>query len=117
MVERIQELAKRKGLSLTGLEKETGVHNIYRWDTHMPSADKLMKVADYLGVSVDCVLGREPIPEEHEPEQDSFEEIRDELEALRADPDLRVLLSAGAGLTREDLEMVIAMAKRMKGEN
>ena len=59
MVDRILDLAySRKRISLKGLEKKVGLHNIYRWDENIPSVDKVVKVADFLGVSVDSLLGR-----------------------------------------------------------
>jgi len=115
MVERIAELAKKRGLSLTAFEKAVGLHNIYRWDVNTPSADKLLKVADYFGVSVDYLLGREAAGQDPD-RPDSYDEIRAELDALRRNPELRVLLSASADLTQEDIAFVTAMAKRMKGE-
>lgn len=112
--EKVVETARIKGFSMNRLEELCGfgAGTISKWDRSIPAADKLGKVADVLGVSTDYLLGRgeEDLP-------DSYDEIRAELDRLRTDPDLRVLLSASAGLTREDLEMVIAMAKRMKGEN
>jgi len=112
LISRIKELCKERRITVAQLEQECGLgkKTIANWGKSSPSVDKLSKIADYFGVSIDFLLDRE------EPETDSFDEIRDELERLRMDPDLRVLLSAGAGLTREDLEMVIAMAKRMRGE-
>lgn len=58
--ERIRELANSKGLSLPNLEAELGFGNgtILKWDKSMPNTDKLSKVADYFGVSIDYLLGR-----------------------------------------------------------
>jgi len=59
--DRIRELANLRGLSLPKLEAELGFGNgtIVRWDNASPTAEKLQKVADYLDVSVDYLLGRE----------------------------------------------------------
>lgn len=60
---RITELCKEKGVTVAKLERETGISNgtISRWGTSSPTVDKLRKVADYFGVSVDFLLGREVV--------------------------------------------------------
>ena len=57
----ISRLCKEKGISVAKLERETGISNgtISRWSTSSPTVEKLEKVADYFGVSVDSLLGRE----------------------------------------------------------
>lgn len=58
---KISELCKEKGISVAKLERETGISNgtISRWGSSSPTVEKLEKVADYFGVSVDSLLGRE----------------------------------------------------------
>lgn len=58
MVERIKELCKKRGTNLFRLESELGLANgtIKRWDKNTPSADRLMLVASYFGVSVEYLL-------------------------------------------------------------
>lgn len=58
--ERIKKLANSEGLSIPKLEEELGFGGgtISRWDKSAPSADKLSKIADRYGVSVDYLLGR-----------------------------------------------------------
>ncbi|MBZ5940798.1 helix-turn-helix domain-containing protein [Weissella cibaria] len=57
--ERIKELAKKRGYSLTKLNDASGLgtNSIYHWRTKTPSTASLKKVADVLGVSVDYLLG------------------------------------------------------------
>lgn len=59
--DRIKELANARGLSIPNLEAELDFGNgtIVRWNKSTPTADKLSKVADYLDVTVDYLLGRE----------------------------------------------------------
>jgi transcriptional regulator with XRE-family HTH domain len=61
LVERIQDLCDSKGINLSNLQKDLGFSNgtIYRWNTSMPSADRLLKVAQYFDVTVDYLLGKE----------------------------------------------------------
>ncbi|WP_165207230.1 helix-turn-helix domain-containing protein [Weissella sagaensis] len=57
--ERIKEISKSKGYSLTKLNDMAGLgtNSIYHWRNKTPSTDSLQKVADVLGVSVDYLLG------------------------------------------------------------
>lgn len=66
--ERVKELANNKGLSLPNLESELGFGSgtIVKWDKSTPNVDKLKKVADYFGVSIDyLVTGKEPDKEKN----------------------------------------------------
>lgn len=57
----IKDLAAQKKISVAELERTLGFGNgsISKWNKQSPSADKLKKVADYFGVSVDYLLDRE----------------------------------------------------------
>lgn len=57
----IKELAKKKKISIRQLEIRFGYSNGYlaKWKTNTPNADELPRLADYFGVSVDYLLGRE----------------------------------------------------------
>lgn len=56
--EKIGELCKERGISVYQLEKDCGFGNgtIGKWRFVSPTADKLKRVADYLGCSVDYLL-------------------------------------------------------------
>lgn len=59
--ETIKELAKEKGLSIRQLEINFGYSNGYlgSWKRQTPNSIELARLADYFGVSVDYLLGRE----------------------------------------------------------
>ncbi len=60
MTENITErIARLSPISIAKLEQELGFANstIRKWAKSSPSADKLLKVADHLGISVDALLG------------------------------------------------------------
>ncbi|WPC19323.1 helix-turn-helix domain-containing protein [Pediococcus inopinatus] len=59
-VSRIKELANKRNLNLKQLSIKLGMgeNTIYRWDKKQPTSDRLQKVADYLNVSTDYLLGR-----------------------------------------------------------
>lgn len=56
----IKNLCKERKISMSALEKETGIgrRSIYNWERNSPSIDKVVAVADYFNVSVDQLLGR-----------------------------------------------------------
>lgn len=60
--QRIMDLCTERHINKTILERECGFsqNSINKWQSRSyPAADKLIKVADYFGVSVDYLLGRE----------------------------------------------------------
>lgn len=58
----IKDLAAQKKISVAELERTLGFGNgsISKWNKQSPSADKLKKVADYFGVTIDYLLDRKP---------------------------------------------------------
>lgn len=62
--ERIKKLANDQGKSVSKVATDLGFSEnlFYRWKTSEPKARDLEKVADYFGVSIDYLLGREKQP-------------------------------------------------------
>lgn len=56
--DRIEKLRKEKKISQGNLEKELGFSNgsISKWKTSMPKPERLQKVADYFGVTLDYLM-------------------------------------------------------------
>lgn len=54
----IKSIAKSKKISIRKIEKETGLKlgSIYHWDEIKPSVDKVAKVANYLGTTVEELI-------------------------------------------------------------
>lgn len=98
----VKELCEKHKVTMLELEKACGLghRSVYNWQTSAPSADKLSAVADYFGVSVDYLLGRES-------------SVSDGLEDLKTNPELRTLLSASAKLKPEDLAFVTELVRKM----
>ena len=63
IVDIIKELCRENRTSIPRLEKEVGLSNgsIYNWNKSYPSIDKVVKVADYFGVTIDELIGRSKI--------------------------------------------------------
>ena len=65
VAERIKVTAKRKGVSVKEVLENVGLgfNTMSNMKTSMPKADNIAKIADYLGCSVDYLLGRTDNPE------------------------------------------------------
>ena len=61
MYDQIRKLCKQRQISVGELEEKAGIaqRTICRWDKSSPSIDKVIKVADYLGVSLDELCERD----------------------------------------------------------
>lgn len=57
---RIKKLCDAKNISIATMEQDLkfSKSSISRWPDHSPSIEKVIAVADYLGVSIDYLLGR-----------------------------------------------------------
>ena len=57
----IQRLCKEKGVNIAILERDLSLSrgSLYKWDEHPPGIEKVKKVADYLGKTIDEIVGRE----------------------------------------------------------
>ena len=64
LLERIKELCKSRSMTVTNLEDKLDLPNntIYQWKKRIPNTERLQKVADYFGVSIDYLLGRTDYP-------------------------------------------------------
>lgn len=118
MYERIENMRKSVGISQGKLEKELGFSNgsISKWKNSTPTPDRLQKIADYFGVSVDYLIKGE--------EKDSKEyyinpETAELAQTLFENKDLRVLFDAAKDATPEDLQttynMLMALKKKERG--
>lgn len=66
IVERIKKLAQEKRLSIRQIEIAAEVSNgaIARWDEKLPSVDKVYRVANVLGCTVDDLIREDAEPTE-----------------------------------------------------
>ena len=64
VAERIKDIAKAKNIPLKELLDKAGlgINTMNNMKTSMPKSDNLAKIADYLDVSVDYLLGRSDSP-------------------------------------------------------
>ena len=97
LFERIQNTAKKRGMSLRELNNRAGLgtNAIYRWKKSKPAADKLQAVADVLHVSVDYLLGNE--------KSESVPQNIDLKQAMRED---KALAWDGKPIPPEEMEII-----------
>ena len=105
MYERIKQLCKKRGITVTELENALDtVRSIHRWDTNRPSIDKVKAVADYFGVTVDYLLGGDM--------ENATDRVKQELFDT---PGKRILFSAMDGATENDLILAAQVIEALKG--
>jgi len=61
LIDKIRQLAKERGLTIAQVERECdiGRKSIYNWDSNSPSVNKVKRVADFFGITVDELLKKE----------------------------------------------------------
>lgn len=113
------EVLKSKGLKASDVSKATGIRSgvfsDWKAGRYVPKADKMKLIADYLGISVESLLDVQISG------QQSGYYIDDEAaqygQAIFEDPDLRALFHAVQGIRKEDMKLMVDMAKRFKETN
>lgn len=119
LYENVKETAKRKGYSINRLEQELGFARSYiaKFKTITPSADKIQRIADFLGVSTEYLLtGTEKEPAGYYLNDETAQVAQEIFE----NKDLRVLFDAAKDASPEDLkttyDMLMALKKKERGD-
>lgn len=110
MLEKIKELCKQRGVSVSQVEQELGFSNkaMYRWDEQTPGIDRVKKVADYFGVTVDYLISDEKV----------YDEKAEVLERAFADnPDMRILFKVTEKCSPAEIQTAIRLIKALRGED
>lgn len=109
--ERIENLRKSNGVSQGKLEKELGFSNgsISKWKNSMPKPERLQKIADYFGVTVDYLMTGE--------EKQGYyfnEETTKIAQDIFENKELRLLFDTARNAEPEDLKAVHSMLLALK---
>lgn len=114
--ERLKELRERRGLSQVALADKLGVSksavSMYERGERNPDFETLEIIADFFNVDMNYLLGKDDgstyylDPEAAEMAKEIFE-----------DPNLRILFDASRKVSKEDLQLVVDMVKRLKKED
>lgn len=108
----IKSLCDKKGIAVTALEKELnfGRGSIGKMRKGDPSAQRLQKIADYFGVSVDYLMTGEEPNALYYLNDDALEAA----EFLHRNPKYKVLFEASRKVKEEDIDFVKEMIERMQ---
>ena len=114
MYEKIKAMCIEKGITITALERELGIAkgSLSKIDKHKPSADRLQKIAEYFGVSVDYFTTPDEVKCEGYYVYGKTAEVANE---ILKNADMRFLFDAAKGSDPEALKMAAAMLRKMKG--
>ena len=113
LYERIETLRKSKNISQGKLEKELGFSNgsISKWKNSTPTTERLQKLADYFGVTVEYLLTGE------EKESAGYylnDETAQVAQEIFENKELRALFDATRDADPEDLRALHNMALALK---
>ena len=118
--DRINELCKERGISITALEEELGFGRgsigKLKKGTTMSSA-RLQKIADRLGTTSDYLLNGTVQTSEHLSGYYENQRAYELAKKIFENHKLRMLFDAAEDVDPEDLELVINMVKRFKRTN
>ena len=115
--ENIRKVATEKGYSINRLEKELGLPrgSILKYNKSTPGSDKLQKIAEFLGCSVDLLLNGETSEGYY---YDA--ETAALAQEIYQNPELHMLLDAARDSSASDIkafyDMVLLMKRRERHE-
>ncbi|MHA3066617.1 helix-turn-helix domain-containing protein [Lacticaseibacillus saniviri] len=111
LVERIKEIAKKRGWNLktTALKAGLSENTIYGWKKFSPASDKLQAVADVLNVSVDYLLGKtsDPMPAQSSGSKPKKLDLKEQI-----DDESVIMTFEGRPIPKEDLEIIKRLLRR-----
>lgn len=116
MYEIFRQLMEEKGMKHSDVSKATGISSSALTDwkkgRYTPKADKLQKLADLFGVSVEYLMTGEKQEEYY-----LNEETSRIAQAVFDNPDLKILFDAAQGVSSESIKLAAEMLKKMKETN
>lgn len=117
-LEKIKELAKKRGIPLSKLEESLGysTNYFYTLKTKTPNAERLQEIADYFNVSTDYLLGRTDNPAIAG--SDEFAQVNGQIIDLRKAA-ANTMLFDGKPLNEDDIDFITSVLSahfKSKGE-
>ena len=105
LYERIKNLCKERGVTISKLEKDLGFAkgSLSKIDRHKPSAEKLEKIASYFGMSYNTLVQDEYYKDAIAKQYADF---------LKTHPEYKVLFDASCKVRPEDIFLVQALIER-----
>ena len=112
--ERIKELCKEKGVTVKEMEAFVGIgeKNANKWKTRTPSAENLLKLSEYFGVSTDYIL----TGEQSGVSKENYYDIETEMLAreLQKNKELKAIFDVAKGMPKERLDAFYNLLKDLK---
>lgn len=115
--EKIKELAKEKGVTITGLEKELGFArgSLSKIDKNKPSIDRLEKLSKYFNIRIDFFIEDDEKGGEGKYYQD--QEAIYLNQTIFDNPDLHALMDAAKDCKPEYIKSAVQLLKTLKETN
>lgn len=112
LYERIKIIAKSKGYSINSLEKEAGFPRSYilKFKRITPSVDKMQKIADVLGVTVDYLMTGEDKQLDEQETPDIGADLNDTVAKLSS---ADTLMFNGMELDEETRKLLLASVESL----
>lgn len=115
---RIRELRNKHSLTMEELGKKLGVTKtaIFNWENEnrTPDKDSIIRISELFGVTTDYLLGVSD--RENEMPYYINEDTAELAQEIFDNPELKILMSASRKLEKEDIEALVSIVQRMKGE-
>lgn len=116
MYEIFEQLLQKRGITAYRISKDTGIAQsiLSAWKTgkSTPKLDKLKTIADYLGVSIEYLMGEKKEEEKQTEYYTDTETARMAQEAFD-DPDMKALFHMKRNMNPETFKAHLDMMKRM----
>ena len=115
--ERIDGLLRERGISGSRMSADLGMSRSFMTELRKGrakgvNAETAARIADYLSVSTDYLLGKSPTPQLTDDPME--QELAGYLEELRSRPEQRMLFSVTRKATREQVEAIVHMIEEMQ---
>jgi transcriptional regulator with XRE-family HTH domain len=112
-----EQLCQKYNVTSYKISKETGISQttLSNWKSGKitPKTDKLQLIADYFGVTIEYLMGKE---ENGETAYYLNDETKERLQMLKVNDKLRILFDASRKLEPSDIDFVLEVIERIKKE-
>lgn len=113
-LEIIKELCEEKGVTIKKMEQDIGIsaNSSFKWKTRTPSAENLLKLSEYFGVSTDYIL----TGEQSGVSKENYYDVETEMLAreLQKNKELRAIFDVAKGMPKERLDAFYNLLKDLK---
>ena len=112
-VERVDDLLRERGITGSRMADDLGMSRSFMTELRAKgvSVETAGRIADYLGVSVDYLLGREGGSKYADPVE---RELSMYLDDMRRRPEKRMLFSVTKDATKEQIEAIVHMIEELQ---